>query len=139
MRIYISGPITIDPEHWREHFADAEEALRRKYPDAEIINPLTLEDDPDYIEAQEHLDGEELYNWVMKRDIRLLMDCSHIYLLKGWSKSNGAQLELSTATRVGIIPLVECPDENMLSTTYDRLGKKMEGQPRDPIDIQKFI
>lgn len=63
MKIYISRPITIDPEHWREHFADAEETLRRKYPDAEIINPLTLEDDPAYIEAQEHLEGEELYDY----------------------------------------------------------------------------
>ena len=57
MKIYISGPITVDPEHWREHFADAEEALRFKYPEAEIINPMTLVDVPDYIEAQEYLEG----------------------------------------------------------------------------------
>lgn len=107
MRIYISGPITGYEETWRQHFADAEERLREKYGNAEIVNPLTLEDDPAYIEAQEHLSEDELYNWVMRRDLRLLLDCTHIYLLKNWHKSNGAKIEMNVAMNVGIEPLYE--------------------------------
>lgn len=107
MKIYISGSITNDPEHWREHFADAEEALRQKYPEAEIVNPLTLEDDPAYIEAQEQLEGEELYNWVMRRDIKYVMDCTHIYALKGWEASRGARLEMFVGTSLGLKVITE--------------------------------
>ena len=107
MKIYISGPITIDPEHWREHFADAEETLRQKYPGATIINPLTLEDDPAYIEAQEHLEGEELYNWVMRRDIGYVVECTHIYALKGWEASRGARLEVFVGTSLGLKVITE--------------------------------
>ena len=108
MKFYIAGPITIDPEHWRKHFADAEEALRKKFPTAEIVNPLTLENEPECIEAREQIgDGKELWNWMLKRDIRHLMTCTHIYLLRGWEQSTGARLELRTAVDVGIIPIFE--------------------------------
>lgn len=107
MKIYISGPITIDPENWRAHFADAEEFLRNKYPEAEIINPLTLENDPAYIEAQEHLEDKELYHWVMRRDICLVTTCTHIFALKGWERSPGARLEINVGTTLGCDVLFE--------------------------------
>lgn len=107
MKIYISGPITIDPTHWREHFADAEEYLHKQYPEATIINPLKLEDDPAYIEAQANLDGTDLYNWVMRRDIKLVCECSHIYALKGWERSPGARLEVNVGTTLGCNVLFE--------------------------------
>lgn len=108
MKIYISGPITIDPDHWREHFADAEEYLHQKYPKAEIVNPLVLEDDPDYIRVQEEgLNGEDLYNWVMKRDIRFVTECTHIFVLKGWERSRGARLEVFVGTSLGLNILFE--------------------------------
>ena len=108
MTIYISGPITIDPDNWRTHFADAEEFLRNKYPNAKIINPLTLENDPDYIDVQEQgLDGQDLYHWVMRRDIRLVTTCSHIYALKGWERSPGARLEINVGTTLGCDVLFE--------------------------------
>lgn len=107
MKIYISGPITSDLEHWREHFADAEEALRFKYPEAEIVNPLTLEDDPAYIEAQKQLEGEELYNWVMRRDIKYVTDCTHIYALKCWEESRGARLEMFVGASLGLKVITE--------------------------------
>lgn len=108
MKIYISGPITIDPDNWEKHFADAEEFLRGKYPQAEIVNPLTLDQDPELIEARETItDQKELWNFIMKRDISLLMHCSHIYCLRGWENSPGAKIELRTAVDVGIIPMFE--------------------------------
>jgi hypothetical protein len=68
------------------------------------------------------------------------MTCTHIYLLKGWEKSDGARLELRTAVDVGIIPLIELPEESMLSTYWDNYGKKKEGKPRTvKEDFAKFI
>lgn len=142
MKIYIAGPITIDPEHWQEHFADAEETLRKKFPTAEIVNPLTLENEPECVEIRQQLPegSKELWNWMLKRDIRQLMTCTHIYLLRGWEQSTGARLELRTAVDVGIIPLIELPEESVLSTYWDNFGKRAEGKPRTvAADYGKFI
>ena len=142
MKIYIAGPITIDPEHWQEHFADAEETLRKKFPTAEIVNPLTLENEPECVEIRQQLPegSKELWNWMLKRDIRQLMTCTHIYLLRGWEQSTGARLELRTAVDVGIIPLIELPEESVLSTFWDNYGKKAEGKTRTvAADYGKFI
>ena len=109
MKIYIAGPITIDPDHWKEHFADAEEYLHNKYPTAEIVNPLTLENEPECIEIRSQLEegSKELWEWMLRRDISKLMTCSHIYLLEGWWESKGARLEARTALDVGVIPIYE--------------------------------
>ena len=142
MKIYIAGPITIDPEHWQEHFADAEETLRKKFPTAEIVNPLTLENEPECVEIRQQLPegSKELWNWMLKRDIRQLMTCTHIYMLRGWEQSTGARLELRTAVDVGIVPLMELPEESALSTYWDNYGKKAEGKPRTvEADFAKFI
>ena len=141
MKFYIAGPITIDPEHWREHFADAEEWLHKAYPNAEVVNPLTLEEQPECIEARERIgDGKELWKWMLRRDIRELMTCTHILMLKGWEKSDGARLELRTAVDVGIVPIFEMPEESVLSTFWNNHGKLMEGKPRTVAkDYEKFI
>lgn len=109
MKIYIAGPITIDPDNWENHFADAEEALRNKFPEAEIVSPLRIENEPECLEAREHFGSgsKELWNFYLKRDIRELMGCTHIYLLRGWDESPGARLELRTAVEVGIKPIFE--------------------------------
>ena len=46
----------------------------------------------------------------MRADIRALCDCDAIYMLPGWEKSNGAQLELHIAHRLGLIVLLTHPD-----------------------------
>ena len=38
----------------------------------------------------------------MRKDLRLLCDCTAIYLLPGWEKSKGAHLELHIAHRLGM-------------------------------------
>ena len=42
MRIYISGPIT-NVLDYKEKFERAEQDLKEKYPDSEIINPTVLD------------------------------------------------------------------------------------------------
>ena len=43
----------------------------------------------------------------MRADIRLLLDCEYIYMLKDWELSKGAKLELDVASSCGIKVLFE--------------------------------
>ena len=88
MRIYISGPITnvID---YKEKFARAEQNLKAKYPDAEIINPTVLDKLP------------LTYDEYMELDLRLLGMCEGIYMMEGWEDSKGANREYGYALAKG--------------------------------------
>ncbi|MBQ1778283.1 MAG: DUF4406 domain-containing protein [Acidaminococcaceae bacterium] len=93
LRIYISGAITRDPDY-RAHFARAEEKLRRQR--LHVFNPAKNEPDPD-----------KSWQDYMKYDIRQLLDCSAIYLLKGWRKSKGAKLEYKIAKALDMVIMHE--------------------------------
>ena len=88
MKIYISGPITnvID---YKEKFARAEQNLKAKYTDAEVINPTVLDKLP------------LTYDEYMELDLRLLGMCEGIYMLKGWEDSKGANREYGYALAKG--------------------------------------
>ena len=88
MRIYISGPIT-NVLDYKEKFERAEQNLKAKYPDAEIINPTVLDKLP------------LTYDEYMELDLRLLGMCEGIYMLKGWEDSKGANLEYGYALAKG--------------------------------------
>ena len=88
MRIYISGPIT-NVLDYKEKFARAEQNLKVKYPDAEIINPTVLDKLP------------LTYDEYMELDLRLLGMCEGIYMLKGWEDSKGANREYGYALAKG--------------------------------------
>ena len=94
MRIYISGPIT-NVLDYKEKFARAEQNLKAKYPDAEIINPTVLDKLP--LEYDEY----------MKLDLMLLDMCDAIYMMNGWEKSKGACIEFGYATAKELIILSE--------------------------------
>lgn len=47
----------------------------------------------------------------MKVDIGLLLQCDHIYMLRGWWESKGAKLELDVATSCGLKPIFEEEDD----------------------------
>lgn len=94
MRIYISGPIT-NVLDYKEKFARAEQNLKLKYPDAEIINPTVLDKLP--LEYDEY----------MKLDLMLLDMCDAIYMMNGWEMSKGACIEFSYATAKELIILSE--------------------------------
>ena len=88
MRIYISGPIT-NVLDYKEKFERAEQNLKAKYPDAEIINPTILDKLP--LEYDEY----------MKLDLMLLDMCDAIYMLDGWEESRGANREYGYAIAKG--------------------------------------
>ena len=88
MRIYISGPIT-NVLDYKEKFARAEQNLKTKYPDAEIINPTVLDKLP------------LTYDEYMELDLRLLGMCEGIYMMEGWEDSKGANREYGYALAKG--------------------------------------
>ena len=89
MRIYISGAITGIP-NFKEIFDKAENELKSKYPDAEIINPTMIE-----------LPQTCTHEDYMRLDFILLDLADTIYLLKGWDKSKGACMEYGYAVAKG--------------------------------------
>ena len=95
MKIYISGPIT-NVLDYKEKFERAEQNLKAKYPNAEIINPTVLDKLP--LEYDEY----------MKLDLALLDMCDAIYMMNGWEKSKGACIEYGYALAKDLIVLEEC-------------------------------
>ena len=90
--IYISGPMTGLPNLNMEAFNDAEDKLR-KAGWSDIRNPARLA-----VNEYENL-PRTLY---LRSDLRQLLDCQAILLLRGWHKSRGARLEALIADEVGI-------------------------------------
>ena len=90
--IYISGPMTGLPNLNTGAFNDAEDKLR-KAGWADIRNPARLA-----VNEYENL-PRSLY---LRSDLRQLLDCQAILLLRGWEKSKGARLEALIADEVGI-------------------------------------
>ena len=80
--IYISGQITGLPyEDAFKKFAKAEKHLKNH--GYAVVNPMT------------HVPHNETWSWFdyMGEDIKLLGKCENIYMLMGWSLSDGACIE----------------------------------------------
>ena len=89
MIIYISGPMTGLPEFNFPAFNAAAAQLRSL--GYEVINPAEF--------------GEgEGKTWAdyMRKDIKALMDCTHVAVLPGWENSKGARLEVYLAGQLGM-------------------------------------
>jgi len=90
MKIYISGKITGKaPELVEKAFNWTEEQLIKQGYD--VVNPLKL---------PHHHDG----SWInyMREDIPHMINCDAIVMIDDWKTSNGAQLELDVAQRLGL-------------------------------------
>lgn len=97
MKIYLSGPITIDPDGYLEHFEKAQKQMEKLFPEAEIHNPALPENNLVF-------EKEEPVNWikVMQLDIMKVFECDKIYMLSGWENSPGARIEYIVAEKFGL-------------------------------------
>lgn len=98
-KVYLSGPMRGYPDNNFQAFHTIAAALRAKGLDVVSpaeLNPLAgpvTEDSPGW---------REFYNIWLRADLRAMMDCDAIALMRGWERSNGANLELHVAHRVGM-------------------------------------
>lgn len=88
MKIYISGAIT-NNENFLKEFEDAEKFLI-DYGHTPV-NPVKL--------PHEH---DKTWQSYMKEDIAALCGCECIYMIHGWDKSKGANLEHQIASNLGM-------------------------------------
>lgn len=95
-RIYISGPVTGN-SRYREQFGRAERLLALE--GWKVCNPVRNE-----------RDGME-WSWYLRRDIRKLLKCSAIYMMRGWTRSRGARLERTVASSLGMAVIYEEDNE----------------------------
>ncbi len=124
-KVYISGAIAhYDMDERKKAFKDAVVHLEMR--GFEPVNPFNngLPQPGDW---HDH----------MKADMRMLLDCQYIYMLKGWWVSKGAKLELDVATSCGLKPLFEDDDMHDMEHTCCICGKKFYGVGDDPYPVKE--
>jgi len=94
MKIYVAGPMSGYPEHNFPAFHAAADKLRKL--GHEVVNPAEL-----------NLGLQDDWKACMKEDIRQLMECDAVYMLRGWPASKGALLEHRIAQDFGMTILQE--------------------------------
>ncbi len=87
-RLYVSGPMTGYPEC---NYPAFNEAARRLRAEGFVV------DNPAEVGAE----GGK-YADLLRKDIRLLLDCDGVALLPGWSESRGAKTEVHVAETLGL-------------------------------------
>lgn len=109
-KVYLSGPITSDPDGYKEHFANAKITLEKL--GYEVTNPSEDEYD-DRVLTKGHTDKWTKEAWLeyIHDDIDMVTKHDYICLLTGWEKSSGAFLEIGTAKRFGLKVILE--DKNV--------------------------
>lgn len=113
-KVYISGPITGIDFGNRFAFSCARNAL--ELCGYEVVDPSEVK-----------LDDEATWADYMRADLKLLLDCDHIYMLEGWEDSKGARIERELAENLGI-------EEIDLDQEYER-AKQRAGED---IDIDEY-
>lgn len=95
--IYIAGPMSGLPECNYPAFMAAEEKLRADGVTCEIINPAR------------NFNGTKglPYPVYIRRSIQQVLEATDLYVLRGWSKSSGAQLEVQMARLLGLMVIFE--------------------------------
>jgi hypothetical protein len=94
-KIYISGPMTGYPEYNYPAFFEAESHLAFELSDVNILNPARIDDG-----EEQKFQHERIY--YIRKSIELLLEATHIFVLPGWEKSEGAKLEIAIAKELGL-------------------------------------
>jgi hypothetical protein len=95
-RVYISGPIKSDPEY-KIHFSRMEDILKKH--GYKVTNPAKGK-----MIFWKMLNCWRTPEWIdyMKVDIKMLIKCDFIIMLKNWENGKGARLEYHIAKELGI-------------------------------------
>lgn len=99
MRIYVAGPMRGFPLYNFPAF-DAAAAELRKHGHT-VISPAELDRELGFDEATDTA-TPAFVRLAIARDLKAIATCDAIYLLRGWSKSSGAAVELHLAKFLGL-------------------------------------
>lgn len=100
MKVYLSGPMKGYPDSNFPEFHRRAAHLRLLGFD--VVNPAEIKIDMEEPPESAHGEWKQFYQMCLRADIRALMDCDGLVLLRGWERSNGSHLELHIAHRVGM-------------------------------------
>lgn len=90
-KVYISGPMTGMADHNFPAFNAKAKELRAL--GFVVVNPAELDGS-----------GEVMpWEWYLRRDLKVMLDCDGIYMLPDWTKSNGAKLEFDVAQKLKFV------------------------------------
>jgi hypothetical protein len=95
MLIYLSGPMTGYENDNIPMFEDVARKVRR-WPLDEIKDIVVPH------EVTKDMPRDSNWKEFVKADIKAMLDCDAILLLKGWGESKGARLELHIALELGM-------------------------------------
>lgn len=90
MKLYLAGPMTGLPEFNFPAFRERAAALRAQ--GHEVLNPAELDDG----------DTSQAWDYYMRRDLALLLECEAVAVLPRWQRSRGASLEVHVARTLGM-------------------------------------
>lgn len=117
-KVYLSGPITSDPDGYKEHFENAKIALEKL--GFNVTNPSADEyDDVVLNKGHDNKWTKEAWLEYIHDDINMVVSHDYICLLKGWEVSSGALLEVGTAKRFGLKLILEDPVKEGQFNIYD--------------------
>lgn len=89
-KIYISGKITgLSLSDAYIRFLDAQ--IKYESVGFKVVNPMRINHDHDL--------SWESY---MRADLKAMLDCTHIFMLKDWHTSRGANIEYNLARELGL-------------------------------------
>lgn len=86
---YLAGPMTNYPEFNYPAFAYNMSELQADGVDVQSPHTITW--------PSEHIEGEELWQAMMRLALAMLLSCNGIILMRGWTDSRGALVEYNIA------------------------------------------
>lgn len=102
MRIYISGPITNDP-NYITRFWITEMRLKERFSRSQIFNPASAHEKmPDWMKHRQYME-------LCQIELRW---CDTAYFMRGWETSKGCRMEHEWAKEWGMKIIEEGEDDN---------------------------
>lgn len=120
-KVYVSGPMRGYPDFNYPAFDAAAERLRAL--GCEVVNPVDI--GRAFGTADEINASPELVEKVLRADLSAVAGCDTIYLLRGWTTSEGARRELNVALACNLRIELECVAFDV-SALLDAIGDVMQ-------------